>query len=90
MASKLIGSEINKDKNNGEINKERHSRQQDPHIQRHTVESVECGTWLAWVRAEAAELSSTVSQKSDLQGVAGEYFLFLSVPASIHPSNKSF
>ena len=47
MASKLTGSEINEDKNNGEINKERHSRQQDPHIQRHTAEGVECGTWLA-------------------------------------------
>lgn len=61
MVSKLIGSEINEDKNNGEINKERHSRQQDPHIQRDTVEGVECGTWLAWDRAELGGFSSTVS-----------------------------
>lgn len=83
MASKLIDSEINKDKNNGEINKEGHSRQQDPHIQRHTVEGVECGTWLAWVRAEAAELSSTVSQKSDLQGGGGG-ILPIPLSACIH------
>lgn len=85
MASKLTGSEINEDKNNGEINKERHSRQQDPHIQRHTAEGVECGTWLAWDRAEAGGLSSTVSQKSDLQGGGGGV-LPIPLSACIHSS----